>query len=472
MKVPVIAIIGRSNVGKSTIFNKITKSRKAIVSDFSGVTRDRMYGECSIDNKRFVVVDTGGMFDVDSVIDNESLIQSKKALMEADLIFFVVDASVGLVPVDNEIAQEIRLLNKKLLIVANKCDNEESASNSSEFYSLALGDVAQVSAVHNRNIKGLIHLAVELLQEQGFFNKEDLAASEDIKSDFDNSFSDLPIRVSVVGRPNVGKSTLINTILDSDRLVTFNEAGTTRDSIEIPFSKNNQNYMLIDTAGVRRKKNISETLEKFSVIKSLQSIVDSNVVVLVVDADRGISDQDLSLLNYSIKNGRGMVIVVNKWDLLNSSSQDSFKEELHRRLKFIDYIKVHYISALKNIGIGKVLSSVSNVYRSSTTRISTSVVNSILKMALEEHQPPMVSGRRIKIKYAHAGGYNPPIIVIHGNQLDHLPISYKKFISNYYRDSLGLVGTPLEIVFQNSQNPYLSKNKSSNKVYKKVFKSG
>ena len=475
---PVVALVGRPNVGKSTLFNRLTKTRDALVADFPGLTRDRKYGQATHAENNFIVVDTGGIDGTEEGIEIEMAEQSLLAIDEADVVLFLVDARAGLTVADEAIASHLRKQDKTTFLVANKTDGIDGDSASAEFYSLALGDVHQIAAAHGRGVGSLLdralmpvieELAEELAAEQGEVSEDteqdqfgeesldemaELAEGGMLDDEEALPFEDAPIKFALIGRPNVGKSTLTNRMLGEDRVVVYDMPGTTRDSIYIPMTRNEQDYVIIDTAGVRRRGRIRQTVEKFSVVKTLQAIEDANVVVLVLDAREGISDQDLSLLGFALNAGRSIVIAVNKWDGLDQGIKDDVKRELDRRLGFIDFARLHFISALHGTGVGHLYESIDEAYRSATKRISTSMVTRIMKMAQDDHQPPMIRGRRVKLKYAHAGGYNPPRIVIHGNQVNDLPDSYKRYLMNYYRKALDVMGTPIKIEFREGDNPF------------------
>lgn len=436
---PVVALIGRPNVGKSTIFNQLTKSRQALVADLAGLTRDRQYGDATFEEKSFIVVDTGGIGEDDDGsgnIDDYMAHQSYTAIHEADIIVFVVDARAGIVGSDEVIAKQLHMLGKPVFLVANKIDGvHEAAIN--EFFALGFGEPFPTTASHGRGITNLL----ESLTENMPTNAEEEQSPDGLK-------------LAIIGRPNVGKSTLVNRLLGEERVVVFDMPGTTRDSIYIPFERENQNYVLIDTAGVRRRGRIDEKVEKFSVIKTLQAIKDANVVVLVVDAREGITDQDLHLLGYAIEAGRAMVIAINKWDGLHQDQKDWVKLEIDRRFNFIPYVKIHFISALHGTGVGNLYPSIHKAYDSAMFDISTSRLTQILQDAVTAHQPPMVSGRRIKLRFAHLGGHNPPVIVIHGNQTSQVPNSYRRYLENEFRKVFKLEGTPVKVEFKQNANPY------------------
>lgn len=453
---PVVALVGRPNVGKSTLFNRLTNSRDALVADFPGLTRDRQYGTARFDGYQFIVVDTGGVQGDEEGIDRLMAEQSLQAVHEADLVLFLVDARDGLTASDEYLADYLRRQEKEIRLVANKVDGIDGDSASSDFYKLGLGEVWQIAAAQGRGVSKLMRSSFEPLLEAFPDLIQPVVDPIDINEDSEFTAPDplTPIKLAIVGRPNVGKSTLTNRILGEDRVVVFDEPGTTRDSVYIPMERDGQEYILIDTAGVRRRGRIGEVIEKFSVIKTLQAIEDANVVIMVVDARESISDQDLSLLGFVMNAGRSIVIAINKWDGLESDARDWVKQELDRRLGFVDFARIHFISALYGTNVGNLFESVQEAYASATKRVSTAKLTRIMESAIDEHQPPLVRGRRVKMKYAHAGGYNPPLIVIHGNQVTNMPESYKRFLTNYFRRSLDLMGTPVKIEFRAGDNPF------------------
>ncbi|MCH2088464.1 MAG: ribosome biogenesis GTPase Der [Pseudoalteromonas sp.] len=468
---PVIALVGRPNVGKSTLFNRLTRTRDALVADFPGLTRDRKYGQADYDGYEFIVVDTGGIDGSEQGIETEMAEQSLLAIEEADIVLFLVDARAGMTAADQAIANHLRKQQKKCFVVANKVDGIDADSYCAEFYQLSLGDVHHIAAAHGRGITQLLETTLQPVIAELAGEVEELEESDDELVDLysedeegeDNqqAFADKPVKLAIIGRPNVGKSTLTNRILGEERVIVYDMPGTTRDSIYIPMTRNDKEYILIDTAGVRKRKKVSDVVEKFSVIKTLKAIEDANVVLLVVDAREGISDQDLSLLGFALNAGRSLVVAVNKWDGLDDYVKERIKSELDRRLGFIDFARLHFISALHGTGVGHLFESVDEAYESATKRISTAMLRRIMDMAQADHQPPLVRGRRVKLKYAHAGGYNPPRIVIHGNQVHDLPDSYKRYLMNYYRKALGIMGTPIKIEFREGDNPYAGR---TNKV--------
>lgn len=457
---PVVALVGRPNVGKSTLFNRLTHTRDALVADFPGLTRDRKYGQAKYDGLQFIVVDTGGINGDEEGIDAEMAQQSLLAVEEADVVLFLVDARAGMTAADQGIAHYLRQQDKKVFLVANKVDGIDGDSESAEFYALALGDVHQIAAAHGRGVTQLLEEAMSPLET----DFPEMRAVEEKRNDDDadaeqqlERLQNLPIKLAIVGKPNVGKSTLTNRILGEERVVVYDMPGTTRDSVYIPMERDEREYILIDTAGVRKRRKVSETVEKFSIVKTLQAIEESNVVLLVIDARQGITDQDLSLLGFVLNSGRSLVLAVNKWDGLDQDVKEEIKRELDRRLGFIDFARLHFISALHGTGVGHLFESVQEAYASATKRINTSMLTRIMKLAQDDHQPPMVRGRRVKMKYAHAGGYNPPVIVIHGNQVNDLPDSYKRYLMNYFRKSLQTMGTPIRIEFREGANPFEGK---------------
>lgn len=476
---PVVALVGRPNVGKSTLFNRLTRSRDALVADYPGLTRDRQYGKAEVEEHPFIVIDTGGINGDEEGIDLLMAEQSLVAIDEADAVLFLVDARDGLTAADHGIASYLRKQDKKVFLVANKVDGIDADSAVAEFYALSIGQqVHQIAAAHGRGVTQLLTLAltphIEALaqsKEQSEQGLSEQALSE--QQTDEESIDDAPdetdsIKLAIIGKPNVGKSTLTNRILGEQRVVVYDAPGTTRDSVYIPMQRNGRDYTLIDTAGIRRRKNVSDIVEKYSVVKTLRAIEDANVCLLIIDAQEGITDQDLSLLGFILEAGRSLVLAVNKWDGLDEHVKDRIKSELDRRLGFIDFARIHFISALHGTGVGHLFESVEEAFISATKRISTSMVTKILDMAVFDHQPPVHHGRRIKLKYAHAGGYNPPIIVIHGNQAKHLPPSYKRYLMNYYRKTLKIMGTPIRIEFRETSNPFAGKKKLNYSEQKKL----
>lgn len=460
---PVIALVGRPNVGKSTLFNRLTQSRDALVADFPGLTRDRQYGQGCYDDYKFVVVDTGGIHGKEEGLDLMMARQSLQAVDEADVVMFLVDAREGITAADEFIANYLRKQNKKIHLVVNKVDGLDADAASADFFSLGLGDVWQVAAAHGRGVSQLLRATLDPLANQFpdmLQNQEEVTATELTEEDAEAEIARLqaqPIKLAIIGRPNVGKSTLTNRILGEERVVVFDMPGTTRDSVYIPMEREGREYVLIDTAGVRRRGRIDMAVEKYSVVKTLQAIEGANVVILVIDARETISDQDLNLLGFVLNAGRSVVLAVNKWDGLDTDAKEWIKQELDRRLGFVDFARLHFISALHGTNVGHLFESVQEAYSSATQRVSTAQLTRIMESAQEEHQPPLVRGRRVKLKFAHAGGYNPPLIVVHGNQVTDLPSSYKRYLINYFRKSLKLMGTPIKVEFREGKNPFAGK---------------
>lgn len=436
---PVIALIGRPNVGKSTLFNQITKSRNALVADLPGLTRDRQYGDATFENKSFIVVDTGGIGESEQGIDAYMAEQSRTAIEEADIILFIVDARAGLLASDEQIASDLRSLGKKIHLVANKIDGVHAEAAVSEFFKLGFGEPHHVAASHGRGVHQLLEDVLAELPEDVPLDEEHQAPG---------------LRLAIIGRPNVGKSTLVNRLLGEDRVVVFDMPGTTRDSIYIPFERQGKQYTLIDTAGVRRRGRIDEMIEKFSVVKTLQAMKDAHVVVVVIDAREGIVEQDLHLLGFALEAGRAVVIAINKWDGMSDYDRTQVKEAMERRFDFVPWVKIHLISALHGTGVGDLYPSIHRAYDSAMLKVPTHRLTQILEDAISQHQPPMVSGRRVKLRYAHMGGQNPPVIVIHGNQTEHVPAEYRRYLENVFRKVFKLQGTPIQIEFKAGDNPF------------------
>ncbi len=436
--IPTIALVGRPNVGKSTLFNRLTGSRDALVANYAGLTRDRKYGEANIAGKKCIIVDTGGISGDEEGIDSVMAEQSRQAITESDIVLFMVDCRDGLVLADRQIAEYLRVQNKTTFVVANKIDGLDHEVSVAPFYELGLGSVESIAASQGRGVKTLM--------EKVLSDVPDYAEQHDADQH--------GIKMAIIGRPNVGKSTLVNRMLGEDRVVVFDLPGTTRDSIYIHYERNGTPYTIIDTAGVRRRKNVKLTVEKFSIIKTLQAIDDANVVILVVDAQEGIVDQDLHIMGHAIEAGRALVIALNKWDGLEDEHKSFVKSELQRRLRFVDFADLHFISALHGTGVGHLYKSVEKAFQSATERFSTNHLTKILEDAVSSHQPPLVRGRRIKLRYAHAGGHNPPIIVIHGNQTADVPQHYTKYLEKTFRRVLNMHGTPIRIEYKTGDNPF------------------
>jgi GTP-binding protein len=450
---PVIALVGRPNVGKSTLFNYLTRSRDALVADYPGLTRDRKYGRIKRGDRDCLLVDTGGISDESDGIDLFAKKQVQIAIEEADIVFFLVDAREGINSSDEAIADSLRKLDKPVVLVTNKIDGLNADVATIDFYSLALGEPVQIAATHGRGVKELLSQIDTLLPSI---------------EDEENEEQDKGISIAVVGRPNVGKSTLVNRLLGEERVVVFDEAGTTRDSIYIPFERNNQKFTLIDTAGMRRRAKVSLVVEKFSIIKALQAVEKSNVVIYLIDAREGITEQDAHLLGMVLEAGRALIIGLNKWDGISVDQKELIKRQLDIKLPFLDFAEKHPISALHGSGVGKLFDVVHDLYDAAMVDMSTPVLTRILKEAITSHQPPIVRGRRIKLKYAHQGGRNPPTVVIHGVQTDALLGAYKRYLMNYFRTQLELHGTPVKLVFKSPENPFQGqRNKLTDRQMKK-----
>ena len=438
---PTLVLVGRPNVGKSTLFNRLTRTRDALVADQPGLTRDRHYGHGRLGSKPYLVVDTGGFEpQVKEGIVHEMVRQAEAAIAEADALLFIVDGRVGLTPQDKAIADRLRRSGRPLYLVVNKAEGMERAVVGAEFYELGCGDPLVISAAHGDGVRELIELALEP------FDKESEEESE-VRGP----------RVAIVGRPNVGKSTLINALIGEERVIAFDMPGTTRDAIEIPFERNGREYTLIDTAGLRRKGKVFETIEKFSVIKTLQAVEQSNVVVLMLDASQDISDQDAHIAGFCIEAGRALVIAVNKWDAIDDYRRDRIKVDINRKLNFLGFARLHTISALLGQGIKSVLDSVDKAYAAAMATLPTPKLTRALQLAVQKQAPPRHGLSRPKLRYALQGGKNPPIIVIHGNALDHIPESYTRYLERTFLDVFKLQGTPLRIQYRTSRNPFADK---------------
>ncbi|MBK7313232.1 ribosome biogenesis GTPase Der [Candidatus Aalborgicola defluviihabitans] len=443
---PVIALVGRPNVGKSTLFNRLTKSRDAIVADFAGLTRDRHYGNARHGQHEFIVIDTGG-FEPDATagIYKEMAKQTRQAVAEADVVLFVVDARAGLSAQDHDIAKYLRKLGKPCVLVANKAEGMTAGAQLVEFFELGLGEVFPVSAAHGQGIRALVDLALAALSlpEEGV---------EEVDED--------PgvIKLAVAGRPNVGKSTLINTWLGEERLVAFDLPGTTRDAISVPFERGGQRFELIDTAGLRRKGQVFEAIEKFSVVKTLQAIESASVVLLLIDATQGVTDQDAHIAGYILESGRAVVVAVNKWDAVDEYQRELVTRSIETRLPFLKFAALHFISAQKRQGLGPLWDSIAQAYRAANCKMPTPVLTRLLLEAIQFQTPKKTGMYRPKMRYAHQGGMNPPIIIIHGNSLEHVTDTYKRYLEGRFRKEFNLVGTPLRIQMKSSSNPYSDKD--------------
>jgi GTP-binding protein len=443
---PVIALVGRPNVGKSTLFNRLTKTRDAIVADYAGLTRDRHYGNGKQGQHEFIVIDTGGFEpDATSGIYKEMAKQTRQAVAEADVVLFVVDARAGLSAQDHEIAKYLRKLGKPCVLVANKSEGMAAGAQLVEFFELGLGEVFPVSAAHGHGIRPLVDLALGPLVPP---------------EDGSESVADEPgvIKLAVAGRPNVGKSTLINTWLGEERLVAFDMPGTTRDAISVPFERNGQRFELVDTAGLRRKGKVFEAIEKFSVVKTLQAIESASVVLLLIDATQGVTDQDAHIAGYVLESGRAVVVAVNKWDAVDEYARELVKRSIETRLGFLKFAALHLISAQKRQGLGPLWESIAQAHAAANCKMSTPVLTRLLLEAVQFQTPKKTGMYRPKLRYAHQGGMNPPIIVIHGNSLEHVTDAYKRFLEGRFRKEFNLIGTPLRIQMKSSSNPYSDKD--------------
>jgi GTPase len=444
---PVLAIVGRANVGKSTLFNRITKSRDAIVADFAGLTRDRHYGDARLGSREFIVVDTGGFEpDKPTGVVAEMAKQTKQAVAEADVVLFVVDVRAGLSAQDHDIAAFLRTQGKRVLLAANKAEGMVNAPALAEFFELGLGEPLAISSAHGQGIRSLLEAALE---PYGFDDEEEAVE--------DTTDTDKPIRLAVAGRPNVGKSTLINAWLGEERLVAFDQPGTTRDAIHVPFEKDGRRFELIDTAGLRRKGRVFEAIEKFSVVKTLQAIADANVVLLLVDATQGVSEQDAHIAGYVLESGRAVVIALNKWDATDAYQRQQLERSVESRLAFLRYAPVLPISAKRRQGLSAVWKALQEAHASATVKMSTPVLTRLVHAAVE-HQAPKRNGRfRPKMRYAHQGGMNPPRVVIHGTALEHVTDSYKRYLEGRLREHFKLTGTPIRIEMKSAKNPFTDK---------------
>jgi GTPase len=449
---PIVAIVGRPNVGKSTLYNVLTRTRDAIVADQPGVTRDRQYGVCRMSRSPFIVVDTGGLLDETSQTHIASHIkrQANAAIEEADLVLFILDAKAGLHPLDRDIAKQLRTQNKIVLLVANKVDGQEINDVLSEATRLGFPEVHTISAAHQRGIAPLLDTVASKL---GFAEIDETLDADDAAT------ADLPkhCRVAFIGRPNVGKSTLVNRLMNEERVLAFDQPGTTRDSIYIPLERGGKQYTLIDTAGIRRKAKVDEALEKFSIIKALQAIEVAHVVVVLLDATAGVTEQDSTVIGHALEAGRSIIIAINKWDGLERSDRSRVEHEMDFRLSFISFAKRVPISALHGSGLGELLKAVDHAYLASIKEFSASELTEALNIAFEKAQPPLIRGHAAKLRYAHQGGRRPPRVVMHGSRLTKLPESYKRYLENFLRERYKLVGTPIRLEFKDGDNPFKDK---------------
>ena len=441
MNYPVISLVGRPNVGKSTLFNRLSNSRQALVSNFEGLTRDRQYATIQLNNEtKCSIIDTGGLTNEDSLIDTGIHEQVLSALNESDVIFFIVSNKDGVTSLDLDISSQLRKLKKHIILVCNKAEGLNQV-NAAEFFELGLGEPVLISAEHNQGISELIEITIPLLPQSYEDNKTEIKG----------------IAVAVLGRPNVGKSTLINRILGEERVLAIDIPGTTRDTVFIPFEREGEQYTLIDTAGIRRKRSIEEKVEKFSVIKAIEALEDSHVAILVLDAHEGVTEQDATLLGMIADKGRALLIVINKWDGLDDYQKSEVKRKLDVKLSFVSYASVHYISALHGSGVGKLFNTIKKSFENAGAKFSTSVLNKILEKANNKHQAPVVGGRRPKLKYVHQSNFFPPTLTMHGNHLQSIPKAYEQFLRNFFIDALKLSNTPIKIEFKSGDNPFKDK---------------
>jgi GTP-binding protein len=440
---PTLVLVGRPNVGKSTLFNRLTKSRDAIVADLPGLTRDRHYGHGKLGKKPYLVVDTGGFEPlVKEGILHEMARQTEQAIAEADAVIFVVDGRTGITPHDKEIANKLRRLERPVLVAVNKSEGMNSGMVEAEFHELGLGEPNAISSAHGEGVRGLVELALASFPEP---------EEDEEKPD--------AVRVAIVGRPNVGKSTLINTLLGEERVIAFDAPGTTRDSIEIDFERGGKKYVLVDTAGMRKRGKVFESIEKFSVVKTLKSIEDANVVILMVDAQADVSEQDAHIADFIVQSGRALVVAVNKWDGLDAYTREQTRAILERKLKFLDFAKFHFISARNNVGLPALFRSVDTAYAAAMSKMSTPRLARVLADAVARQAPAKHGLFRPKPRYAHQGGSNPPIIVVHGNAVDHITDSYRRYLEHTFREAFKLQGTPLRIQFVTAKNPFADKDR-------------
>jgi GTP-binding protein len=443
---PVLALVGRPNVGKSTLFNRLTKTRDAIVADFAGLTRDRHYGNGRQGKHEYIVIDTGGFEpDAESGIYKEMAKQTRQAVAEADVVIFVVDARGGLSAQDYDIAKYLRRLGKPCILTANKAEGMTEGHQLIEFYELGLGAVYPISAAHGQGIRDLVDLALAPLN---LADPDEEAEAEDIGV----------TKLAVAGRPNVGKSTLINTWLGEERLVAFDMPGTTRDAISVPFERNGHKFELIDTAGLRRKGKVFEAIEKFSVVKTLQAIETCHVVLLLIDATQGVTDQDAHIAGYILESGRSVVLAINKWDAIDAYQRQLVMRSIETRLAFLKFASMHFISAIKRQGLGPLWTSILQAHQAAMCKMSTPVLTRLLLEATAFQSPQRAGMFRPKLRYAHQGGMNPPIIIIHGNSLEHVTEAYKRFLEGRFRKAFNLTGTPLRIQMKSAANPYSDKD--------------
>jgi len=436
---PVVALVGRPNVGKSTLFNALTGTRDALVADIPGLTRDRKYGYGESTPWRFIVVDTGGVVEAPRGIAGLMARQTDRAIEEADRVVFLVDGRSGLDPADRFVADVLRKSGKPVTVAVNKCEDLEGGVAAAEFHAFGFGDPVAISAAHRQGIDDLMERALAGLPPAALEADVSPAAA---------------IRVCVIGRPNVGKSTLVNRLVGEERVITFDQPGTTRDAVEVPFERDGQSYVLIDTAGVRRRARVEESLEKWSVIKALQAIDDAHVVIGVLDARETVAEQDATLFGLVAERGRALVIAINKWDHVEPAQREEIRDQAATRLRFLDFAPVHTISALHGSGVGGLMDAVRAAYVAAMREMPTPDLTRILEAAIRQHQPPLVRGRRIRLRYAHQGGRNPPVIVVHGAQAERTPEDYRRYLVNSFREAFKLAGTPVRVDFRSESNPF------------------
>jgi len=447
---PVIAIVGRPNVGKSTLFNRLTRSRDALVADFSGLTRDRHYGNGRVGEREFICIDTGGFEPVAKTgILAEMAKQTKQAVVEADVVIFLVDARLGMAPQDRVIADFLRKTGRPVILAVNKAEGMAHATVTAEFFELGLGEPVAISSAHGDGVRYMIDDALDGLGLPDEPEEEDR--------------TDKPMRIAVVGRPNVGKSTFINTLIGEERVIAFDMPGTTRDAIDVPFTRNGKPYVMIDTAGLRKRGKVFEAIEKFSVVKTLQAIADANVVILMLDAQQDISEQDAHIAGFIVDAGRALVLAVNKWDGMDDYQKERARTDIARKLRFLDFANVHPISAIKGFGIKELFKDVDAAYAAAMSKMPTPKLTRILEEAVEFQQPKRVGMSRPKMRYAHQGGSNPPIVVIHGNALSGVTDSYRRYLEGRFREAFKLRGTPLRLEFKTGQNPFVDSDKGKKK---------
>jgi GTP-binding protein len=447
---PVIAIVGRPNVGKSTLFNRLTRSRDALVADFSGLTRDRHYGNGRVGEREFICIDTGGFEPVAKTgILAEMAKQTKQAVVEADVVIFLVDARLGMAPQDRVIADFLRKTGRPVILAVNKAEGMAHATVTAEFFELGLGEPVAISSAHGDGVRYMIDDALDALGLPDEPEEDDR--------------TDKPMRIAVVGRPNVGKSTFINTLIGEERVIAFDMPGTTRDAIDVPFTRNGKPYVMIDTAGLRKRGKVFEAIEKFSVVKTLQAIADANVVILMLDAQQDISEQDAHIAGFIVDAGRALVLAVNKWDGMDDYQKERARTDIARKLRFLDFANVHPISAIKGFGIKELFKDVDAAYAAAMSKMPTPKLTRILEEAVEFQQPKRVGMSRPKMRYAHQGGSNPPIVVIHGNALSGVTDSYRRYLEGRFREAFKLRGTPLRLEFRTGQNPFVDSDKGKKK---------